>query len=52
MQDEDKQLVEADNVERLKRRIDGGINIHAEGRLGSTLLHYAAENGSVECAKV
>ena len=52
MQDEDEELVKADDAERLKRRIEGGMNIEAEDGGGWTLLHVAAFNGSVECAKV
>jgi hypothetical protein len=52
MQDADKELVLADNVDALERRIKEGIDIDAVDGIRMTLLHLAAWNGSVKCLRV
>jgi hypothetical protein len=53
MQDADKELVLADNVDALERRIKEGMDVNAVDGNGWTLLHYATwKGGSVKCLRV
>jgi len=53
MQEADRQLVEADDVRKLEKRIkEEGMNVNAVDEDGYTLLHWAATYGSEECLRV
>ena len=53
MQEADRQLVEADDVQQLERRIkEEGIDVNAVDGDGRTLLHIAAWYGSEKCLEV
>ena len=53
MQEADRQLVEADNVQQLKKRIqEEGLNVNAVDEDGWTFLHFAVWKGSVKCLRV
>ena len=52
MQEADKQLVKADDVQQLEKRLQQGLNVEAVDESGWTLLHWAAFCGSLNCLEV
>lgn len=52
MQQADEDLVDNDNANALEGRILDGMEINAVDNTGATLLHLAAESGSVKCLKL